>query len=85
MAQMYIDTRMEIYIFPCNATAMCGDQAENMTDKKMLKQIEARAEQMRNNAEVRREMKGITRKESKEAAERHLYRLTITNYFQHNV
>ncbi len=56
-----------------------------MTDKKMLKQIEARAEQMRNNAEVRREMKGITRKESKEAAERHLYRLTITNYFQHNV
>lgn len=55
-----------------------------MTDKEMLEQIEARAEQMRNNAEVRREMKTITRKEGKEAAERHLHRLAITDYFQRN-
>lgn len=55
-----------------------------MTDKEMLEQIEARAEQMRNNAEVRREMKTITRKEGKEAAEAHLRRLAITDYFQRN-
>ena len=55
-----------------------------MTDKEMLEQIEARAEQMRNNAEVRREMKAITRKEGKGAGGRHLHRLAITDCFRRN-
>lgn len=60
---------------------MCNIYKEHdITEKEMLEQIEARAEQMRNNAEV----KAITRKEGKEAAERHLHRLAITDYFQRN-
>lgn len=55
-----------------------------MTDKEMLEQIEARAEQMRNNAEVRREMKAITRKQGRAAAEEHLRRLATTDFFKGN-
>lgn len=55
-----------------------------MTDREAKEQITQRAEQLRLNGVVRKEMTQIARKQGRAAAEEHLRRLATTDFFKGN-
>ena len=55
-----------------------------MTDREAKEQITQHAERLRLNGAVKKEMAQIARKQGRAAAEEHLRRLAITDYFQRN-
>lgn len=55
-----------------------------MTDREAKEQITQRAERLRLNGAVKKEMTQIARKQGKEAAEAHLRRLATTDFFKGN-
>lgn len=55
-----------------------------MTDREAQEKIMQRAEQLRLNGAVKKEMSQIARKQGRAAAEEHLRRLATTDFFKGN-